>query len=112
METSEAWRDLIQKIVEDHAKIPYAFEKIDRIAVIDRTNDHYLLMIAGRDRNDRRDHGCIIHVDIIDGKFWIQRDGTEYGVAQELMDAGITKAQIVLAFQPKWKREDGEFAAA
>ena len=111
METQETQRDLIQKIVEEHARLRYAFGEVDRIAVIDRTNDHYLLMIAGREK-DSRVHGCIIHVDIVDGKFWIQRDGTEYGVAQELVDAGVSKTQIVLAFKSKLKREAGEFAVA
>jgi hypothetical protein len=33
-----------------------------------------------------------------DDKFWVQRDGTEYGIARELEDAGIPKERIVLAF--------------
>ena len=48
----------------------------------------------------RRVHGCLIHVDIIDRKIWIQRDGTERGVARDLIDAGVPREQIVLAFQP------------
>jgi len=31
----------------------------------------------------------LVHVDLIDGKFWIQRDGTERGIARDLEDAAF-----------------------
>ena len=46
-----------------------------------------------------RVHGCLVHVDLIDGKFWIQRDGTEHGIARDLEAAGVPKDHIVLAFR-------------
>lgn len=55
-------------------------------------------------------HGCLVHIDIINHKIWIQRDGTEYGIANELVNAGIPKNQIVLAFQPADIRPYTEFA--
>jgi hypothetical protein len=42
--------------------------------VLDRAQDHYLLMAVGWDGH-KRVHAPLIHVDIIDGKFWIQHDG-------------------------------------
>ena len=41
----------------------------------------------------------MIHVDIVDGKIWIHRDGTEDGIAGELEEAGIPKSAIVLGFR-------------
>ena len=100
------YRRLITKIITEYAEIPYAYGEIDRQAVIDAEHDHYLLMVAGWDQG--RVHGCVIHVDIIDGKFWIQRDGTEYGIAQELLDAGVPKEHIVAAFKrPEMRRYTG-----
>lgn len=60
----------------------------------------------------RRVHGCLIHIDIIDGKIWIQRDGTEDGLATEFVKAGISKDRIVLGFRSEELREDSEFAIA
>jgi hypothetical protein len=51
-------------------------------------------------------------VDIINGKFWIQRDGTEYGIARELVDAGVPKEQIVLAFRAPEIRKHTGYAVA
>ncbi len=110
MDTVNVYRDLIEQIITDHARIPYALGDIGRQMVFDRRHDHYLLMIAGWDQG--RVHGCIIHVDLLNGKFWIQRDGTEYGVAQELLDAGIPRTDIVLAFQATELRKYSPLAEA
>jgi hypothetical protein len=67
-------------------------------------------MIMGRDYDERRVHGSLIHVDIINDKLWIQRDGTEYGVANEFVDAGVPKDHIVLGFRSPEMRKITEFA--
>ena len=43
-------------------------------------------------------------------KIWIQHDGTEGGITQELIDRGIPKNDIVLAFHSAFKRQFTEFA--
>ncbi len=60
--------------------------------------------------NNQRVHGCLVHIDIINDKIWSQRDGTAYGMANELVNAGIPKNQIFLAFQPADIRQYTEFA--
>jgi hypothetical protein len=111
MDTLNNYRQIIEKIITEYAKTPYSHADIDRQAVFDRQSDHYLLMIVGRE-GVRRVHGCIIHMDIINGKIWIQRDGTEYGMARELLDAGVPKEHIVLAFRSPEMRKHTGFAVA
>jgi hypothetical protein len=53
-----------------------------------------------------------MHLDIIDGKIWIQRDGTEDGIAYELEDAGVPKCDIVLAFHSEDVRPHTGYAVA
>jgi len=66
--------------------------------VFDRANDRYLIMLVGW--NDRhRVHGCLVHVDLLDGRFWVQRDGTERGIPRDLMDHGVPRERIVMAFR-------------
>jgi hypothetical protein len=67
--------------------------------MFDRGHDRYLLVNIGWDKG-KRVHGCLVHVDLRDGKFWIQRDGTEHGIAKELVAAGVPREHIVLAFKP------------
>ena len=54
----------------------------------------------------------MLHVNIIDNKPWIQHDGTEEGIALELVAAGIPKEQIVLGFRPLEQRKYTEFAVS
>ena len=56
-------------------------------------------------------YGTIIHVDIRDGKIWIQRDFTEEGVASELVELGVPKTDIVLGFKPPYMRQFMDFAS-
>ena len=79
--------------------------------MFDREHDRYLLVNVGWDEG-KRVHGSLVHIDIIDGKVWIQRDGTEEGVAQELVRAGIPKERIVLGFRPPELRPHTGYAAA
>jgi hypothetical protein len=68
-------------------------------------------MLAGWDKTGRV-HGSLVHVDLLDGKFWIQRDGTEHGIATDLEAAGVPKSQIVLAWKPPHIRKHTEYAVA
>ena len=103
-------RQLIQKILDEYTRIPYSHGDIKCVPIYDTQHDRYLLMAVGWD--DRRIHGCIVHVDLIDGKFWIQRDGTEEGIATDLLAAGVPKQRIVLAFYPVKDRPLTGFAVA
>ena len=111
METLERYRDMIVNILDEYRQIPYAYGDIHTEAVYDRSNDRYLLVNVGWDRG-RRVHGSLVHIDIIDGKIWIQRDGTEQGIANELVSAGIPRDRIVLGFRPAEVRPYTEFAVA
>ncbi|NJK36233.1 MAG: XisI protein [Oscillatoriales cyanobacterium SM2_2_1] len=65
--------------------------------VFDTERDHYQLLHVGW-RGNKREFGCILHLDIKDGKIWIQHDGTEVGIANQLVEFGVPKQDIVLAF--------------
>ena len=77
--------------------------------IADEKDDHYLLLELGWQGN-RRIYGTIAHLDIINQKIWIQQDGTEDGIATELVAKGIAKQQIVLGFKSEQRRQITEFA--
>ncbi|ELS00128.1 XisI protein [Gloeocapsa sp. PCC 73106] len=98
MDTLNKYRKIIEKVLLDYAAVPYAHGKFETEIIFDQQRDRYLLMNVGWD-NGHRVHGCIIHIDIISEKIWIQRDGTENGIALDLEEAGIPKNRIVLGFR-------------
>jgi len=99
MDTVDIYRQKIEVVLKEYTRIPYAYGDIQTEAVFDRDNDRYLLVNVGWDEA-KRVHSSLVHIDIIDGKVWIQRDGTEEGIAQELVKVGIPKERIVLGFRP------------
>lgn len=105
----ENYRQIIQQLILDKAQRKSYPEEIEKQAVLDTERDHYLLLHTGW-RDNRRTHGCSLHIDIKDGKIWIQHDGTEDGIATQLLELGIPKENIVLAFHSPYIREFTEFA--
>lgn len=109
MDKVENYRQIIQKILTEYAKIPYSYGEISSKTIFDSENDSYILLTVGW--NDiRRVHGILVHLEIIGEKIWIQRDGTENGIAHDLEKAGVPKNDIVLGFHPPDVRPFTEYA--
>jgi hypothetical protein len=111
MDNLDTDRQIIETVLTAYAKIPYAYGEIQTETIFDRKNDHYLLINMSWNK-DRRIHGCLVHIDIINDKVWIQRDGTEEGIVVELEQAGIPKDRIVLGFRPPEIRKYTDYAVA
>lgn len=111
MDNLNEYRDLIEKVLLERVGPPDLRSEVERHVIFDRVHDRYLMMKVGW-HNDWRIHACPIHLDIIDGKIWIQEDGTEDGVATDLEAAGIPKDKIVLAFHEPEVRQFTGYAAA
>jgi XisI protein len=111
MDFLDTWRDELERILVEHAAIPYAHGEIHSEVVVDRKRDRYLLLDIGWQGYERA-HGVLIHVDIINHRFWIQYDGTEEGIATKFVAMGVPHEQIVLAFKHPELRKYTEFAAA
>lgn len=109
MATLEGYRELVKRVLAEYAAIPYANGDYERELILDRENDRYLLLTLGWE-GKRRVYYPVIHIDIRDGKLWIQHDATEDGVATDLIAAGVPKDRIVLAFYPIEARRHSEFA--
>ena len=112
MDLLEQYRATIMEKLRAFATLQYPYVEITNKTVFDRDADRYLVMSEGWERKVRRIHGCLIDVEILNGKIWIQRDGTEYGFANDLIEAGIPKEMIVLGFKDEEVRPYTGFAIA
>ncbi len=99
MDTLANYRKIIKEVLTPYTTIPYSHGELTCQAIFDEKSDSYLLVTLGWDKA-KRIHGCLVHLDIINGKVWVQRDETEDGVTKELVAAGIAKEAIVLGFHP------------
>lgn len=111
MDRIAEYRKIIKDVITKYAQFPPAYGVIDIETIFDEANDHYEMMYVGWQKH-RRVHGCVLHIDIRGGKVWIQHDGTEEGVAEELVEAGIPRDHIILAFHPEDVRQYTDYAIA
>jgi XisI protein len=111
MDSIDQYREIIRKLILEYAEFKPSHGDIQTEAILDETNDHYELMHSGWS-GKYRIHGSVLHLDIRDGKVWIQHDGTDEAIAERLVEAGIPKDQIVLAFKHPDVRPYTDFAAA
>jgi XisI protein len=111
MDRIDQYRNIVQEVLTELTVIPYSHGEIALEKVFDPKTDSYLVMNVGWDKG-KRIYGPIAHIDLLDGKCWIQRDGTEEGLAQMLLDAGVLKEHIVLAFYDASFRKYTEFAVS
>ncbi|HBI42314.1 MAG TPA: XisI protein [Planctomycetales bacterium] len=109
MDRLERHREAVRRVVEEYASYKPSHGQIESEAVIDNKRDHYEVMHVGWD-GARRVHGCVVHIDIRDGKVWVQYDGTSHPVTEELLAAGVLREDIVLGFHPADVRKLTGFA--
>jgi hypothetical protein len=102
------YRQFIQTLLSQHAKNLWD-TRIQAQTIFDTQRDHYQLVYVGW-RNSERVYGVVLHVDIIDGKIWVQQDGTEVGIANRLMELGVPATDIVIGADPPMMRQYTEFA--
>jgi hypothetical protein len=111
MDTVKTYQQIIQDVLLPYVDIRYSHGDFHNFPVFDDEHGQYLIISEGWDRH-KRVHGCLIHIQIIGDKIWIQRDGTQDGIALELEAAGVPKDHIVLGFRPPEIRPHTGYAAA
>ncbi|OLT63171.1 XisI protein [Moorena bouillonii] len=110
MDKLEVYRQHIQDLLKKRASIKSANPAMETQLIFDTERDHYQMVHTGWKNNTTRIYGCSVHVDIKDGKIWIQHDGSEIAIADQLVELGVPKQDIVLAYQAPIMRQYTEFA--
>jgi hypothetical protein len=111
MDKTARYGELIQDILREYSAYKPSYGEVEVETIFLPAQGHYELMSVGWN-GQHRIHGCLLHVDVKNGKIWIQHDGTEEGIANRLVAAGVPKEDIVLAFQSPFKRKFSDFAVS
>ncbi|MBE9011384.1 XisI protein [Pseudanabaenaceae cyanobacterium LEGE 13415] len=70
------------------------------VPVFDRQSDRYQLLCQGWTAGEKRVFHPMIHLEIIEGKVWIQHNQSDLDIGEVLFSRGIPKSQIVLGLHP------------
>jgi len=104
MEKVAIYRTYVTRLLEDLGKELPSSSDVETEYIFDTTRDHYQLFQVGWEQF-KWVHGCIAHLDIKGNKIWIQHNGTELPLADELVAFGVPKEDIVLGFHAPYKRK-------
>lgn len=108
---TERYRKVIKEIILDFADEQPTMAEVTLEVVMDDERGHYEVLEVGWHGN-KRVHHAIIHIDLIGDKVWLQHDGTDLIIADELTAAGIPVDSLVLGFRHPRVREYTGFAVA
>lgn len=111
MDRIKHFQEIIEQILTRYLEINYANAEIQNEPIFNREDGQYVIMSSGW-QGARRIHSCLLHLKIQGGKIWIERDGTEHGIANDLVAAGVPRDAIVLGFYSRVARQHSDFAVA
>ena len=99
MDRLNDYRAAVRRVLREYAALGRPDPNCRTEVIEDAANDHFAVVRVGWDRR-RRIHATVLHLDLIDGKIWIEHDGTDRPVGEALVAAGVPKEDIVLGYKP------------
>jgi hypothetical protein len=112
MDKIKSYQSIITTLLREYAAIPPSYPTALRDElIIDTQRNHFQLITVGWE-GSQFVHEAIFHLDIIDGKVWIQQNNSEAKLTDELIERGLEKSDIVLGFQHPEARVHSGFAVA
>jgi hypothetical protein len=111
MDKLQQYQQIVRQIITDEAH-PYCHsDDVETEIICDTEHNHYQLTYIGWE-NQKRIFNLILHIDIKDGKIWIQYNGTETIIAKALTEKGVPPTDIVIGFHSPFKRQYSGYALA
>ncbi len=113
MDKLMTYSNIIKKILTDYAEIinRNPTDGIMIQVVFDETHGHYMLLNIGWFGHERI-NGMVVYLQLRNNKIYVEEDGLENGIVDDLLQAGIPQTDIVLAFHHPEMRPYTEFAVA
>jgi XisI protein len=111
MERIAFLQNTILQVLEEYlAELQQPANQHIQFTTIADTNKNHFQIIAMGWEGYKRIFNLLFHLDIIGDKVWVQEDKMEYSIAERLVEKGISKKEIVLAYFPDYHRAYTEYA--
>ena len=111
MDKLAQYRQYVQTLITRYAEDDVSDDEVEVQLICDTERDHYQWMNVGWEHLNRI-YRSIIHIDIKDGKIWLQQNLTDQDPAKELVEMGVSREDIVLGLQPPYKRPYTDYGVA
>jgi hypothetical protein len=80
------------------------------VPVFDETHNQYQILDVGWDESGSRIFQPIVHIELLNGKIWIQENMTDIDLAKALLKWGVEASDIVLGMHSASLRRFSEYA--
>ncbi len=111
MDKLAQYRQYVQTLINHYAEDDVSDDEVEVQLILDTERDHYQWMNVGWQELSRI-YRTIIHIDIKDGKIWLQQNLTDQNPAEELVEMGVPREDIILGLQPPYKRPYTDYGVA
>ena len=93
------YQNALIAFLNDYSDIkPSDWKNVQNQVVIDRDNNHYQLVRVGW-HNGQHIHYSVFHFDLVEGRVLVQENRTDAPIVDELVELGVRRSDILLAFQ-------------
>ena len=105
MDKVKKYKEIVTALMKDvQAEVPTEIDGVEEQFIFDQENGHYLYFGVGWQKNNWI-YTSYIHIDVkANGRVWLQHDGTDWIIADRLVERGIPSKDIVIGFQPPQAR--------
>lgn len=111
MDQLTQYRNAVRALLLQYSQNEPANGEIEVQLLFDAERDHYQLVDLGWEEH-RRIYNPVMHLDIKNGRVWIQRNQTDEQIAEQLVALGVAKSDIILGLQPPNLRQYTEYGVA
>ncbi|KAM3103621.1 XisI protein [Phormidesmis sp. 146-12] len=115
-ETLDQWmsdrryRNIILDVLQEIVERSQVSGSVRTVPVFDETHHQYQILDIGWDEAGHRIFQPVIHLELLDGKIWIQENVTDIDLAKALLEWGVKASDIVLGLHSPSLRRFSEYA--
>lgn len=112
MDKVKIYRQMIKQVLDEFVGyVSGSPSEVETFVVSDDTQNTYTVFDLGWE-GERRICGMPVLIRLVNGKAWIEADNTDYNFVERLLEVGLTREDVVLAFHHPRLRPYTEFAVA
>ena len=112
MDKITRYQNIIVDYLTEFANFGQPRPNIEKQVIADREHNHFQYVTTGWQNPSQFVYIVGLHLDIKNGKVWVWQNNTEAFVGDDLIERGIPKSDIVLAFHAPQERQYTGFASA
>lgn len=112
MDKLKHYQEAVMSLLTDYANFGKPGQGLEIQIIADKERNHFQLLTVGWQNNSKFVYSIAFHLDIKDGKVWVYQNNTDAMIGDELIERGVAKEDIVLAFHAPSERAYTGFAVA